>query len=46
MLSSPPLPLSPQMHLTDNPHVYILLLKIQRKLTRLPQKDVHPSVNS
>lgn len=46
MLSSPSLSLFPQMHFTDNPHVYILLLKIQRKPTRLPQKDVHPSVNS
>lgn len=49
-LNSPPLPLpfppSLQMHFADNPHVYILPLKIQRNLTGLPQKDVHPSVSS
>lgn len=44
MLSSPLLLLSPQTHFMDNPRVDILLLKIQRKLTRLPQKHVHPSV--
>lgn len=38
MLSSLLLPISPQMHFTDNPRVCILLLRIQRKPTRLHKR--------
>lgn len=38
MLSSPLLLIFPQMHFTDNPPVYIVLLKTQTKPTRLPRR--------